>query len=460
MSFTEYTLPEFRASWHHYKICEALEKVERGECRRLMIFAPPRHTKSELGSRRFPAWYLGRNPNKQIIATTYSGEFASDFGRDVRGIIDSDEYGNIFDVGLRPDSKSANRWHTTEDGIYVSVGVGGAITGRGAHIALIDDPFKNREEADSEVNREKVWKWYTSTLYTRLMPGGSIIIILTRWHEDDLAGRLIEVMRSGGDQWEILKFPAITKGQALWPDWYNAEYLEQTRNVIGPRDWSALYQQEPVADDGTFFKREWFENNRYVLGEQPQTNKYQSTDFAVTADGGDFTELGIIGLDNVSDIWVEDWYYGQDSADTWINKMLDQIQRYKPFASFGEKGVIRRSVEPLIRMMSRSRRIYPRLEWLVRTGDKMTMARAFQGMAASGKVHIPKTQWGDRLIEQLIAFPAGKHDDGVDVLALFGMAMEQAHPAIIAKEATKGTNETDLWGRYQNSENEGSWQTL
>lgn len=452
-------MPGFESSWHHVRICEALERVERGECTRMILCAPPRHTKSELASRRFPAWFLGRNPDKQIIATTYSGEFASDFGRDVRNIVDSPEYRNVFKTRLSDDSKAANRWHTNEGGIYVSVGVGGPITGRGAHIALIDDPLKNREEADSESKRESVWKWYTSTLRTRLMPGGSIILVLTRWHEDDLAGRLIEKMQNeDGKEWEVIKFKAIDAyGNALWPNWYDVDALKDVRKEIGERDWNSLYQQEPTPDEGTFFKREWFEPHRFNLGTQPGTNKYQSTDFAVTPDDGDFTELGVVGLDKDHDIWVEDWWYGQESADIWVKKQLEQIRRHNVLCSFGEKGVIRRAVEPLFRTFSQKMRIYPRLEWLIRTGNKVAMARALQGMAAAGKVKIPKCDWGDRLIEQLIAFPAGKHDDAVDVLALFCMAMQQAHPAILSTTPDEPEREKDAFGKSKTSDSE-SWR--
>jgi predicted phage terminase large subunit-like protein len=459
LSFTEYTLPTFESGRHHAQIADSLERVEKGECKRLMIFAPPRHTKSELSSRRFPAWFLGRNPSKQIIATTYGHDLASDFGRDVRNIIKSGEYSKVFKTELRADSQSANRWHTDADGVYVATGVGGSITGRGANIALIDDPFKNREDADSELKRETVWNWYTSTLYTRLMPGGAIILIMTRWHEDDLAGRLLEAQKNGGDQWEVIDLKAISnEGQpneaALWPEWYDLEYLKQVKKVVGPRDWSALYQQSPTADEGTFFKREWF--NRYSLGEQPKTNKYQSTDFAVTDGGGDYTELGIIGLCAEMDLWVEDWWSGQESSDVWVNAMLDQIEKHSPLCSFGETGVIRRAVEPLFRMFGKQRRVYPRIEWITRTGDKAAIARALQGMAANGKVHIPKTEWGDRLIEQLVAFPAGKHDDAVDVLALFALAVQTANPAILVDISTN-SNHTDAWGRFKRSGSD-SWR--
>ncbi len=463
LSFTEYTLDSFESAEHHRLICEKLEAVERGEIKRLMITAPPRHTKSELSSRRFPAWYLGRNPNKQIIATTYGHEFASDFGRDVRAIVQSEEYKNVFDLDLRADSKSANRWHTDKGGVYIATGVGGSITGRGAHIALIDDPFKNRDEADSEVHREKVWKWYTSTLYTRLMPGGAIIIILTRWHEDDLAGRLIEAEKQGGDKWEKIDLQAISNEntdneKALWPAWYPLETLKQIRDVVGVRDWSALYQQNPKPIEGTFFKRDWF--NRYYIGEEPeQINKYMSSDYAVAdEEDSDFTELGITGIDTDSNLWFLDWWYGQKTADVWINSMLDLIQLHKPLCSFGESGVIRRAIEPFLTRESRAKKIYYRQEWITRTGNKAAMARAFQAMAASGKVYIPYCDWGDRLINQLCEFPAAKHDDAVDVCALIGLALDMQHDAIIPPTEQK-PKKTDTWGRPLIAER-SSWRTM
>ena len=183
-----------------------------------MIFMPPRHGKSELASKRFPAWCLGRDPKRQIIAASYNSEF-----------------GQVFpNVSLAPDSQAANRMNTNHKGAYVAAGVGTAVTGRGAHIALIDDPFKDREEADSERRRDLVWDWYRSTLYTRLMPGGAIVLIQTRWHEDDLAGRILE---QEAGQWEVLELPAINKGgEPLWPEWYNLEALNRIKATIGPRE--------------------------------------------------------------------------------------------------------------------------------------------------------------------------------------------------------------------------------
>lgn len=448
LAFTEYTLPEFQPGEHHKLICEKLEAVERGDIKRLMIFAPPRHTKSELASRRFPAWYLGRNPKKQIIAATYGHDFAADFGRDVRGILQSDEYRRLFSVDLRQDSKSANRWHTTNGGVYITTGVGGAITGRGADIALIDDPFKNRDDADSEVYRDRVWKWYTSTLYTRLMPGGAIIVIMTRWHEDDLAGRLLEEMNNGGDQWEVIDLKAIanenTKDeQALWPEWYPLDVLKQTRKVIGVRDWGALYQQEPKPMEGTLFKRDWF--NRYR--ETPNLmNVYISSDYGVSEDG-DFTEFGVWGVDTDFNLWALDWWYGQETPDVWISELLRLVREHKPLCSFGETGVIRKAIEPFLTKQMQRDRVFFRQEWITRTTNKVAMARGFQALAASGKVYFPRTDWADRVIEQLCAFPAAKHDDAVDVCALIGLALEDQHQAIAPP--THKPSERDTWGRQK-----------
>jgi predicted phage terminase large subunit-like protein len=460
IDFTTYTKPDFTVGEHHKQIAEALESVERGECDRLMIFAPPRHTKSELASRRFPAWYLGRHPDRQLIAATYSGDFALDFGRDVRGIVQGEEFKALFpDVSLAADSQAANRWHTNHGGVSVYVGVGGPITGRGAHCALIDDPFKNREEADSEVRRETVWKWYTSTLRTRLMPGGAIVLILTRWHEDDLAGRLLELQRG---EWNVIELPAIRdEGQpherALWPEWYDLAALKRIRSDIGPRDWSALYQQRPTPDEGTYFQRDWF---RWYDTAPKHLNRYICSDYAVSEGGGDWTEHGVFGIDPDDNLYILDWWSGQTAADVWIETLLDMVGSHKPFAAFGESGVIRKAVEPYLTRRARERKEFCRLEWITRTGDKAAMARGFQARASMGKVYLPKGKpWAEDLLRQLLTFPAGRHDDKVDVCALMGMALDQAHPAIVQRDEAK--KPLDRWDKaFGEHDDVDDWKTV
>jgi predicted phage terminase large subunit-like protein len=445
IAFTEYTLDGYEPASHHHLIAEALEAVERGEIKRLMINMPPRHGKSELASRRFPAWYLGRNPDKQIIAASYNQDLATDFGRDVRNIVNEPAFGKVFEVGLSEDSRAANRWNTDKRGVYVAAGIGTATTGRGAHILLIDDPVKDREEAESELKRERAWNWYTSVARTRLMPGGAIIVIQTRWHEDDLTGRLIEQEeKNGSNTWHKLILPAINeKGEALWPEWYPIDALQEIRQEISftsVRDWESLYQQNPTPDEGTFFRREWFRRHKVV----PQNVfKYGSSDYAVSEDKGDYTEHVLAGIDPDGVIYVsEDSWHKQATADVWVEAKLDLIKKHKPFCWFGEAGVIQKAVEPALKRRMIERKVYGRLEWIPSINDKPTRARALQARAAMGLVSLPEGPEGDRMLEQLIAFPAGKHDDFVDALGTIGRAIDEAHPAMqhVVKQAdTKKT---------------------
>ena len=422
LAFAGYTNPAYAAAPHHVLIAEKLEGVASGAIKRLMICMPPRHGKSELASRRFPAWYLGRSPARQIIAASYNSDLANDFGREVRNIVAGQEFQQLFPVQLAQDSKAANRWHTDGGGMYVAAGVGTAITGRGADILLIDDPFKDRAEADSERNREAVWDWYTSTAYTRLMPGGAVIVINTRWHDDDLSGRLLAAQDSGGDQWEVLSLPAITEGRPLWPEWYPLDSLEQIRSVLPPRDWNSLYQQNPIPDDGDFFKRAWFAD----YAKHPEALRiYGASDYAVTDGGGDYTVHGVFGLDAAQNLYLLDWWRGQTSADVWIEAFCDLIGKHQPLCWFGESGPIRRAVEPFMRARMLERGAMCRVEWLASINDKPSRARSFQGMASMGKVFVPaNAAWIGDVLAELIRFPAGKHDDSVDVCGLIGRGLQ------------------------------------
>lgn len=274
LAFTKYTMPGFEEARHHELICDKLDAVERGDIKRLMIFTPPRHTKSELVSRRFPAYYLGRNPGEQFVVSSYGADLAQEFGRDVRNLIASDEYSRIFPATqLAADSTAKDRWHTTFGGIFVAVGVGGGLTGKGGHVCVIDDPVKDRLSAESPVTRQRIWDWYRSVLRTRLMPEAAIILVMTRWHPEDLAGQLIDAMHSGGEQWEIINLPAISTapddpigrqlGEPLWPAWYGAGALKAIEASVGPREWSALYQQEPVSGG------EFFSASAFLVNDQP-----------------------------------------------------------------------------------------------------------------------------------------------------------------------------------------------
>ena len=449
IAFARYTLPTYEEAPHHTMIARKLEAVERGDIKRLMIFMPPRHGKSELASRRFPAWYLGRNPKAEIIAASYNSDLAMDYGREVRGIVNEAEYRALFpDVSLRVDSKAADRWHTNHGGAYRASGVGTAMTGRGADLLLIDDPVKDREEADSELRRNRVWDWYRSTAYTRLSPQGRVVVIQTRWHELDLAGMLLD--HPDGDKWDVLSLPAIYRGEALWPERFPMERLEQIKATVGPREWSALYMQSPQPDEGTFFQRDWF---GYWEQKPAHLRIYGTSDYAVTDEGGDYTVHRVWGVDHAGNLYRLDGWRGQTSADRWIDEKLDLIAKWRPSAWFGESGVIQKAVHPMLARRMRERNVFCRMEWLPSIHDKPTRARGFQARAAMGKVLFEK----GADVSEFLSFPAGKHDDEVDVASLIGRALDEAHPAIVPV-TVKPNNPPDLWGRPRREE--AGWKAV
>jgi predicted phage terminase large subunit-like protein len=268
-----------------------------------------------------------------------------------------------------------------------------------------------------------VWDWYTSTAYTRLMPGGAIVVINTRWHDDDLSGRLLAEQEESGDKWELLSLPAINgQGEPLWSDWYPIDRLEQIKAVLPARDWNALYQQNPIPDDGDYFKSAWFGE----YDELPENLRmYGASDYAVTDGDGDYTEHGIAGVDANHNLYIADWWRGQTTSDVWIEKKCDLIISHKPHCWFGEAGPIRRAIEPFLMRRMQSREAYCRVEWLPSINDKPTRARPIQAMASMGKVFFPKhAPWKHELMAQLLRFPAAKFDDGVDVMSLFGRGLE------------------------------------
>jgi len=467
VAFTRYTFPAYKPAAHHELVAEKLEAVARGEIKRLLIFMPPRHGKSELASRRFPAWFLGANPSQHIIAASYNADFASDFGRDVRNIVDSQRYRALFSTRLSADSTAANRWHTNGGGMYVAAGIGTATTGRGAHILLIDDPIKDRETADSEIEREKHWRWYQSTAYTRLendvadLTGddelwaelqrdiatghaqpfeGAIVGIGTRWNDDDLFGRLLEAQGKGGDQWEVLELPAILNEgkpdeRALWPAKFPLERLEQIRGVIGSRDWSALYQQKPAPDEGLYFKRDWF---RWYDERPKHLRIYGASDYAVTDGEGDYTVHLVAGIDPDDNIYVLDVWRKQTNSDVWVESWLDLVRTNKPLLWAEEKGQIVKSIGPFLEKRMLETKTYCRREGLTSAADKPTHSRSIQARASMGKVYLPRgAPWLTDFLSELLTFPAGRTDDQVDAFGKIGRLLDEMVPASVPKEKPK-----------------------
>ena len=451
LAFTEYTTPRWSPGRIHRVVCEQLDRVVRREIDRLLLLCPPQHGKSQITSRRFPAYILGREPTEDWIAASATADLAEGFGRDVRNCIASPEFKAIFpDTELAEDSQARGRWNTNKGGAYNAVGVGGVLYGKGGG-AIIDDPFGSWADAQSELQRQKVWDWYRGTVYNRIRPGRPIIVIQHRMHEDDMAGRLIEHQRCGGDKWEIVNLPAELDNPP-WPERYDRAALERIKANTDPRQWQALYLQNPTPDDGTFFLREWFEF--FDPAKVPGCHKYTTGDFAVTEGNGDYTELATHGYARDTLYLALEGWRGQASADTWIEALIDQFMRHKPLCFFGESGPIRRSIEPFLTRRMRERRGFCRLEWLVRGHDKPTMARPLQAMAASGKVKIADTEYGHHLLNQMLQFPAGRLDDAVDMAALMALAIDQAVPGFVQPSAP--AKKRDLWDDDEQSHN---WKT-
>lgn len=435
ISYAAYQWPGYRDAPHHRLIARKLEAVERGEIKRLMITMPPRHGKSMLTSEFFPAWYLGRNPDHYVAMATYAQELADDFGRKVKNQIADESFGAIFPgVALADDSKSAKRFHIdgvdggyehalTQRGAYYAVGVGGPLTGRGAHLLLIDDPVKNREDADSEIVRKKTKDWYTSTAYTRLMPGGRVVIIQTRWHEDDLSGWLLAEHKHEG--WECLDLPAIgLDGKALWPEQYDVADLEKIRIAIGARDWSALYQQKPVPDTGDYFKAEWLKP--YDKAPPLDTLRvYGGSDYAVTADGGDYTVHAVVGLDPEGRMYLLDLWRKQASSDQWIESFCDMVLQWKPMSWAEEQGQIKSGVGPFLDRRQRERQAFVYRQPFPTRGDKAVRAQSIRGRMALEGLYVPiNAPWYADFRSELLSFPAGKHDDCIDAIGLVGQLLD------------------------------------
>jgi len=486
VAFSRYTLKSYRPAPHHEMIAEKLEAVARGEIKRLRIHMPPRHGKSELASKRFPAWFMGRYPRRHIIAASYNSDLAADFGREVRNIVGSKDYQSVFETTLAEDSSAANRWHTQHGGMYAAVGIGTATTGRGAHILLIDDPFKDREEADSERHREKVWRWYTSTAYTRLESDirgdlteddelwhdllddigtgkaepfeGAIVGICTRWHEDDWAGRVEKAEAEGGEKWEVLDLPAIlSDGRALWAAKYPVETLNKIKAAIGERDWSALYQQRPTPDEGDYFKREWF---RYYDQQPTHLRMYGASDYAVTARGGDYTVHAVIGVDPEDNLYVIDIWRGQAESHVWVESFIDMVDKYKPLRWGEESGQIIKSLGPFIDRRMRERKVYCFRDQMTSVADKPTRCRSFQARASMGKVYLPQSApWIADLMGEMLTFPAGRNDDQIDALGMIGRMLDTM---VGGKEPRPDAGRPDKWAkafsRRRQEETSGDWK--
>ena len=440
IDFTKYTKPDFIEGWFNQIIARELQQfyhdVMAGKQPRLIIQAPPRSGKSELFSRRFPAWAFGQNPDLQIIATSYSTDLSSRMNRDVQRIIDSEEYREVFpktslnSVNVATVSGKALRNSEIFEivgkaGSYRSAGVGAGITGMGADIGIIDDPVKDAKEANSQTIRDAVWDWYTTTFYTRLSPKSGVLLGMTRWHEDDLAGRLLAEMKSGGDQWRVVSFPAIAEhdeefrleGEALHPERYGIEHLEKIRKAVGSQAWNALYQQRPSSKGGDIIKGSWFK--RYSVLPQMKRVIIVGDTAQKIKQHNDYSVFAVVGLARDGGIFIIDLIRGKWEAPELEQKLNDIWNKYR--ASHGAQSVYiedKSSGTGLIQAIQR-KRLIP-IKGIQVDADKYTRVLSIQGYIESGYVYLPEdAAWVADFIDECEKFTATdshKHDDQVDTL--------------------------------------------
>lgn len=426
--------PRFSVARHHRRILDTLERVERGEADRVILTLPPRHGKSLIVSQHFPAWFLGRNPAREVICATYAQEKADDWGREVRNQFADPLFQAIFPgVSLRQDSKAARRFKTPQGGSFFAAGRNAPITGRGAGVFVVDDPLKGREEADSPTIREKLKAWYSSVVYTRLDPGGAIVLVATRWHDDDLIGWVLR--EHAHERWEVIDFPAISDaGEALWPERFPLEWLDRRRRTLPDRDWQALYQQRPQSDEGGILRRSWWQPWTDPLPARPMMVVI-SLDTAFTAkDENDRSACTV-------------WWLVGDERDqrqalllryAWAKRLefAELVQEVLDTARhFGVAGVaLRVLVEAKasgLSVIQELRRRAPDLSvWAVNPmGDKVARAYAAQPAFEAGKVFAMARiepvgeervrepvfrPWAREVVDECAAFPRGALDDLVD----------------------------------------------
>jgi predicted phage terminase large subunit-like protein len=422
MSFVGMMWPGFINGRHHKVMAKKFEEIAEGKTRRLIINMPPRHTKSEFASFLLPAWFLGKFPGKKIIQCSNTAELAVGFGRKVRNLLDSDVYTKVFPgIALRQDSKAAGRWATNKSGEYFAIGVGGTVTGKGADLLIIDDPHSEQEAAlagnDPSVF-DKVHEWYTSGPRQRLQPGGSIVIVMTRWSKRDLTGQILKsALEREGDEWEVIDFPAILPSdKPLWPEFWSYEELDALRTELPLPKWQAQYQQQPTSEQGAIIKREWWQEWE---GENPPSCEFviQSWDTAFTKnERSDYSACTTWGV-----------FYKNENAEDAHVILLDAFKKRMEFPELKDKAYrhymeyqpdsfiveAKASGAPLIYELRQMG--IPVQEFTpTRGNDKIARINAVSDLFASGKVWAPRTRWAEEVMEEMASFPNSEHDDLVD----------------------------------------------
>ncbi len=440
IAFCRHMQPDYIVGKHHRRLADLYMAIEAGKKDRITVSVPPRHGKSQMSSIYYPAWYLGKNPDKKVLLVSHTTDLAVDFGRKVRNLISSDAYKEVFpNVELASDSKSAGRWNTNYGGEFYACGVGSALAGRGAHLLIIDDPHNEQDILNGNVEVfDKAYEWFTFGARTRLMPGGAVAVVHTRWSEVDLIGRLTQDMAKNNraDQYEIFEFPAILEIEGddgeitekpLWPEFFDIEALHRTKASMPTFQWNAQYQQKPTAEEAALIKREWWRTWRdndpprceyIIMSLDAAAEKHNRADYTSLTTWGVFfnehdNEYQIILLNSICDRYE----FPELKA-----LCLDEYREWEPDSFIVEK---KSAGVAIYQEMRRSG--IPVSEYTPHrgTGDKIARLNSVSDIVSSGMCWVPQTRWAEQLVDEIAAFPFGAHDDRVDSTVMALMRFRQ-----------------------------------
>ena len=427
--FVKHVWPEFIEGDHHVRIAKKFEDIANGKIKRLIVNMPPRHTKSEFASYLFPAWMVGKNPKLKIIQTTHTGELAVRFGRKMKNLVDTNEFAQVFeDCKIAADSKAAGRWETNKGGEYYAAGIGGAITGRGADLLIIDDPH-SEQDALSDTAMDSAYEWYTSGPRQRLQPGGSIVIVMTRWSTKDLTGQLLKAQSEPkADQWEVIEFPAILpSGKPCWPEYWKLDDLQAVKATLPGSKWNSQYMQNPTSEEGALIKREWWQD--WDADDLPALRHViQSYDTAFmkksSADFSAITTWGVFQKDEDSGpcLMLIDAWKGRVEFPELKRIALEQYGYWQP-----ETVIVESKASGLPLTYELRKQGIPVINFSPSKGnDKHTRVNSVSPLFESGKIWAPThMEFAQDVIEECAAFPYGDHDDLVDSMTQAVMRFRQ-----------------------------------